>query len=368
MGEQPGKVLDDPHYREVSPGLRGFYDQAFQHKVPLNLQIQLTDRCNLRCEFCYNSLEHKFNELSYEEIVDLLHQAREIGTHYVCLTGGEPTLHPDFFKIARKVRELGFALEMITNGTLLTEEHYALFKELKTHYIAVSLHGLNQSSHERLTHTADSFRKTKAAIERMIELGLPVELRVPITRYNFHELDELIFYAEALGINYRFDCNITYREDGDPTGAIPRLEASDIGDVYKKKWQLWLASNPGKTISSSLDEIDQGNLCSAGHTMCYIDSVGRVHPCPSYQHPAGSLREESFRSIWEESPFFNSLRSMTHGKLKGCEGCGDKAFCTFCPGDARLEGVDKDKGWGRYERACKNAKLNRDAYQRIVEA
>lgn len=365
--------MESPDFDSNAPqtptasALKPFFDDAHARKIPLNAQIQLTDLCNLRCEFCYNSQEHKRNELSYDEICGLLDQLRAAGTHYVCLTGGEATLHPRFFDIARAVRDRDFSLELITNATMLTEKHFAFFKEIGMHYIAVSLHGLQQASHERLTQTPESFNKTRRAIERMKELGLPVQLRIPVTRYNFDELDELLLYAEAMAISYRFDCNITFREDGDPTSIGPRLSEDELGSFYDSKWKQWLAAQKTPvTGHRNIDGVDGMTLCAAGHTYCYIDSVGTVHPCPSYQRPAGNIREQPFGDIWFGSDFFKKLRNTKYGDLAGCGGCGVKSYCNFCPGNARLEGDDKDYGFAKYPRACRDAEVNKRAYERIV--
>jgi MoaA/NifB/PqqE/SkfB family radical SAM enzyme len=356
-------------------GASAFYAEAHRRKTPLNVQLQLTDRCNLKCEFCYNSLEHKPDELSFAEITNILEQLRAAGTLFLCLTGGEPTLHPRFADIARLAHSMGFALEVITNATLLNETHFALFREIMPRYIAVSLHGLQQASHERLTRSPGSFNRTVASIMRMKELAIPVQLRIPITRYNFNELDELITYAEAIGIPHRLDCNITYREDGDPTSTAPRMDRAKQATYYERQWTDYLRKNPNVgVIGHNPEPVDKGHLCAAGHTYCYIDSLGTVHPCPSYQRPIGSIRDKPFAQIWnaetgtEGDDFLHGLRGMTHGKLDGCDGCGDKAFCHFCPGDSRMEGKDKTNGWAKYQRACTNAAVNREAYERIVFA
>ncbi|MCA8939916.1 MAG: SPASM domain-containing protein, partial [Planctomycetes bacterium] len=180
-------------------------------------------------------------------------------------------------------------------------------------------------------------------------------------------------YAAMIGISYRLDCNITHREDNDASGIGMRLEDHEANAYYQRLWADWLQNNPhievsGQSLAKDLDIIETTHLCAAGHTYCYIDSVGTVHPCPSYQRPIGSIREQSFAEIWQDSNFLARLRAMTHGKLKGCEGCGDKGFCTFCPGDARNEGIDRDEGFGQYDRGCHNAKLNREAFESVVLA
>ncbi len=344
-----------------------FYQAAHARKVPLNVQIQLTDRCNLKCEFCYNSLDHKPTELTFDEIRNILGQVREAGTLFVCLTGGEPTMHPRFHEIARLVRDMGFALEVITNATLLNEAHFKLFREIMPRYIAVSLHGLEKASHERLTKTPESFNRTVKSIERMKELGIPVQLRIPVTRYNFHELDGLIMYAEALGIPHRLDCNVTFREDGDPTSTDSRMDSGMMAGYFQRQWEDYRRRNPGmEVIGHNPEPVDRGHLCAAGHTYCYIDSVGTLHPCPSYQRPIGSLREQRFDELWFGSEWLAQLRGTKHADLLGCEGCRVKAFCSFCAGDSRLEGEDKENGWASYQRACRNAEANAAEYYRVV--
>ena len=361
------KNIDEPH--QISGKAMGpFFRRAHERKAPLNVQVQITDLCNLRCEHCYNSLEHKRDELSYDEITDLLKQLKEAGTLYLCLTGGEPTLHPRFAGIARAVREQDLALEIITNATLLNDEHYKLFHELQPHYIAVSLHGIQSASHDALTRSPESFNKTKAAIERMHKENLPVQLRIPITRYNSHEVDDLLMYAEALDVSYRFDCNITYREDGDPTSTGVRVGKGVVRQMYDRRWNKRMQESKFPVIGRDSTEYEGGTLCAAGHTFCYIDSFGTVHPCPSFQRPAGNIREQSFSEIWYGSEFLKRLRETKFGDIEGCSGCSDMGFCNFCPGDARLEGNDKVDGFAHYKRACNNAALNREAYEEVSKA
>lgn len=341
---------------------------AHERKVPVSVQIQLTDRCNLRCEFCYNSLVHKEAELSFDEVCDILDQIRALGTLYVCLTGGEPTLHPRFFDICREIKARGFALEMITNGTLMCEAHYDFLAEVKPRYVAISVHGMNADSHERLTRTPESFARTMHSIKNLHERGVKVEIRVPVTRYNQSEVEELVAFADGLGINYRIDCNISHREDFDDSSSGPRMDTDGIREFRVLDWMRRLKkSGPVDLTGNLVEQIDGNHLCAAGNTYAYIDSVGVLHPCPSYQRPIGSLRKASFAELWHGNDFLQKLRAMTYGKVTGCQGCEDKPFCSFCPGDARLEGMDPENGWALYERACTDASSNRQAYQRAFE-
>ena len=77
-----------------------------------------TGGCNFRCPFCHNSelLDSGAGEdYTEEEIFDFLHKRRGI-LEGVCITGGEPTLQPDLEDFIRRIRSMGLAVKLDTNG------------------------------------------------------------------------------------------------------------------------------------------------------------------------------------------------------------------------------------------------------------
>ena len=77
-----------------------------------------TGGCNFRCPFCHNSdlLDNGADDdYTEEEVFEFLHKRKRV-LEGVCITGGEPTLQPDLEDFIRKVRELGLAVKLDTNG------------------------------------------------------------------------------------------------------------------------------------------------------------------------------------------------------------------------------------------------------------
>jgi len=94
-------------------------------------QVDLSNRCNLTCPVCFASANQAgyLSEPSFETVVGLLQALREqkpVPAAAVQLTGGEPTLHPDFFRILTAAREMGFThVQCASNGVKLAEPGFA---------------------------------------------------------------------------------------------------------------------------------------------------------------------------------------------------------------------------------------------------
>jgi hypothetical protein len=87
------------------------------------LFFELTDRCNLKCRHCGSSCTAEGQALTIDDVERTLRTVQQ--SPYkptICLTGGEPMMHPDFFEIAGLVKEMGFNWGMTTNATLIDEE------------------------------------------------------------------------------------------------------------------------------------------------------------------------------------------------------------------------------------------------------
>ncbi len=93
--------------------------------------IDLTNKCNLKCPFCFATSDASgyIYQPSYEQVIEMMNNLLNLKpAHTPCLqfSGGEPTLHPDFFKILKKARQIGFTqLNIATNGITLADEEFA---------------------------------------------------------------------------------------------------------------------------------------------------------------------------------------------------------------------------------------------------
>jgi len=105
-------------------------------------QMEVTARCNERCQHCYLPHERDMAEMETVLALDILDQLVPMGTVSVTISGGECLLHKDIDQILRQARKNDLAISVLSNITLLTDEHVALLKEVNIAQLQVSLYSM----------------------------------------------------------------------------------------------------------------------------------------------------------------------------------------------------------------------------------
>ena len=197
-----------------------------------NLRLSVTDRCNLRCQYCMPEEEYLWlprdDMLAFEEMDRLVDVFADLGVDKVRLTGGEPLLRRDLDRLVRllaanpRIRDLA----MTTNGVLLAEQAPAL-RAAGLHRVTVSLDTLREDRFRALTRR-DSRARVLEGIAAVTRAGWPgLKLDTVIMRgVNDDELAELIEYAARVSAEVRF---IEYMDVGGATNwsmdrVVPRSE------------------------------------------------------------------------------------------------------------------------------------------------
>lgn len=185
-----------------------------------SLRISVTDRCNLRCQYCMPEEEYVWLRrdqlLSFEEINELAGVFAELGVDKVRLTGGEPLVRRDLPLLVRMLADNPRIkdLALTTNGVLLAE-HASALKEAGLHRITVSLDTLRPDRFRALSRR-DSLPQVTEGIERAARVGLAnLKLDAVVLRgTNDDELVDLLEYGRQVGAEVRF---IEYMDVGGAT-------------------------------------------------------------------------------------------------------------------------------------------------------
>jgi GTP 3',8-cyclase len=185
-----------------------------------NLRLSVTDRCNLRCQYCMPEDEYLWlpreDILSFEEIARLVGVFADLGVDKVRLTGGEPLLRTDLYRLVEllaadpRLRDLA----LTTNGVLLPALAPALRKAGLVR-VTVSLDTLRPDRFRRLTRR-DTHGQVLAGIESVRAAGWPgLKIDTVVIRgVNEDELVDLIEYGRGVNAEVRF---IEYMDVGGAT-------------------------------------------------------------------------------------------------------------------------------------------------------
>jgi cyclic pyranopterin phosphate synthase len=196
-----------------------------------SLRISVTDRCNLRCQYCMPEPEYVWlpreNILSFEEIAALTDAFTDEGVDRVRITGGEPLLRRDLDVLieALAARPAIADLALTTNGVLLRSRARRL-REAGLHRITVSLDTLRRERFRQLTGSSD-FDAVVAGIHAAADVFQGLKLDTVVIRdTNDDEVIDLIEFARSVHAEIRF---IEYMDVGgatrwSPAAVVPRAE------------------------------------------------------------------------------------------------------------------------------------------------
>jgi cyclic pyranopterin phosphate synthase len=185
-----------------------------------SLRISVTDRCNLRCQYCMPETDYAWlpreTLLSFEEITGVTESFAALGVDRVRITGGEPLLRRNLAALVTQLAGLPAIrdLALTTNGVLLADQA-ATLRAAGLHRITISLDTLHRRRFETLTRF-DTHGSVLAGIEAAARAGFDsIKIdSVIINGVNDDELVDLIEYGRSVGAEVRF---IEYMDVGGAT-------------------------------------------------------------------------------------------------------------------------------------------------------
>lgn len=310
------------------------------------VQWHLTERCNLKCRHCYQGAV--VAELSFDEICRAVENIKgaivsweaEYGMEMspsFHFTGGEPFLREDLFAVIEYVRQSGFPVSLMSNGTLINEVIARRLKQAGVDDVQVSLDGL-ETVHDSI-RGKDTFKRALRGIRFLISQGIDTSVNLTLSRLNMGELDGLVSLAGETGIGAVTFSRLVICGRGEGLSG-EMLSLGELDSIYRNLHKQEgnheveiLSRDPLYTVSGFEGDVPQADFpvggCAAGVFGVTIAADGGIMPCRRMDMTIGNIKEVSFRELWAESTVLWSLRERRsyHG---GCESCRFWAICRGC--------------------------------------
>jgi len=236
---------------------------------PFLAQLVVIRRCNLSCGYC-NEFDRTSEPVPFDALAARLGKLRDLRTWTICLTGGEPTLHPRLLDLVRETKRLGFPRrEMITNGTLLTRE---------------LVEGLNEAGLTNLQISVDGVRPNETTVKTLKPLRKNLELLAAHARFRVvmsgvigssppAEALEVVDFAREKGFTPR----ILLLHDR--TGQV-RLTPEELAAYDEARRRIGSGAEEAGNYRRRIIETGEAPFrCRAGARYLYVDESGDVNWC-----------------------------------------------------------------------------------------
>ncbi len=361
--EEAIQALKDPAVRRgialVMRGL-GLYGVTVPQEMPAPFLIvwNFTNMCNLRCKHCYQRADRPLpNELTLKEKLMVVDQLDKAGVAAIALSGGEPTIHPDFYTIVKAIADRGMYAAVATNGWVFADiEKLKKAKELGLRYVEVSVDSADPKKHDWFRGVPGAWERAVKALENAVKLGINHAMATTVTKANIDEIEDILDLAESIGVKRVVFFNFV------PVGRgkenmwldLDPLEREEfLRTIFKemKKRKIEIVSTApqygrvslqlsggeevapthfyvgGDPVVKAVAEFVGG--CGAGRIYAGLQPDGTLIPCVFLPIPVGNLREKPFWELWTTAPLFKTLRDRS--KLWGtCKICPYRNICGGC--------------------------------------
>jgi pyrroloquinoline quinone biosynthesis protein E len=284
---------------------------------PLGLLAELTHRCPLHCAYCSNPLElvSRAAEMSTEDWLDALSQARALGVLQVHLSGGEPLARPDLPRLVGHASGLGCYVNLVTSGLGLTEPRLAELVGQGLAHVQLSAQAATRDR-ANLLAGAKAFDRKRAAAGLVKAAGLPLTVNVVLHRQNHDQLARIIELAEALGADRLELANTQYYGWAlrNRDALMPTREQLDAAEpvVRQAIERLRGTMEVIYVVADYYEPFPKPCMHGWGARQFTIAPDGTVLPCPAATAITtlsfDNVRETPLADIWYRSPSFTAYR------------------------------------------------------------
>ena len=306
----------DPFYKAV-------WEKAYADAIPISGTFELTPRCNFNCRMCYVHLpESKISEhgteLSASEWIRIAHEAKEAGTTWLCITGGEPLMHPEFETIWRELTQMGFFITLQTNASLVPK-YEKLFEECPPRACKITFYGSNDDAYRDVCQVEQGFTRADAGIQMLRAMKIPVELVTTVINQNLEDVDNIIRYVEKHKL--RWIPNINVRTAG--RGVDVDMEHLRIKPPRPKDAEV---SKPLRRTVNVDPDRKPCTYCKDYRLGYWIVWNGYMRFCSFMNGPDIPVRDKPFVECWKELIEFQERLEWP----QECKQCEQQRSCLRC--------------------------------------
>lgn len=298
--------------------------------LPLGMNIELTDKCPLRCPQCYCSLEGT-QDIPFEIAAKYVRQAKDFGIKHIELSGGETLCYPHLYDLVKLIHDIGLEVNTAISGWHFTEACLTKLVEAGLDNIFVSLNGPTEEIN-RLTR--DGYQYAISALQLLQSKNFPnVYINWVMHRNNADSLPEMIQIGKKYSVRAivilapkptsKHELNtLPSFQQLENTVRIIRDNASGFIKVESCFSPLLAMLRDTRLLGNLNIGRDMG--CGAGRNQLSVSVNGMLSPC---RHLEFFEEWDTLEEYWRNSEILKKIRGLEGHKQEPCISC---KFCNHC--------------------------------------
>ena len=266
--------------------------------APALMMWEITSKCPQKCIYCYNLSSRKSDELSSNQLFQVADQIIEAKPFNICISGGEPTMRPEYYDLIRYLASSGILVGTILSGANIDKtKAFKIARCAKA--VQVSLDGSTAEIHDNVRRRRGSYDDALKTIKYFVDFGVNVNISFAASKLNIDDFPRFHEFMTELGVSSirTQKLAISGRAKGHEDTIRPTAEQYKnflgyINSSKNKKMCKIEFGDPSVHISSGLD--------FGLSVLARINSEGYVGITPYLDIYFGNLKNESLKNIWSK--------------------------------------------------------------------
>ncbi|MFH1379699.1 MAG: radical SAM protein [bacterium] len=308
--------------RKIIAGIKLLSRKLTGRTAPLELNIHITDKCNLKCTYCYSNFYKRHNaDIPKEQICRIVDAFADMGVIEVSLIGGEPFLHPEFDEIVDYIRAKDLFCSTVTNGYYLKR---SIETAKKFDMICISIDGPENLND--ITRGPGSYRRAIEGLQLLRDNNINRSIRTTLQKHNLESVEDMMKLGNEYGAILNFgllfpqssaDGEVKAISSDTPDDAAYRKTLMKIINLKKKYPGRFFNSLPNfmnalnwpagyKRFFLFKDELPEFPSfkpipCFGGRSFATVDTDGKLYPCTNLigYYDAPNVLTMDVREAWD---------------------------------------------------------------------
>ena len=290
------------------------------------ISIEILQRCPNRCIYCSShSNPQATHIISFEIIKNIIDDAKSLGCKTVCLSGGEPFLHPQILDIISYIAKQQLTCYVYTSGIYMKDEVYS---SLPNEYIEVirgmvdkvifNVEADSSALYDQIMGTdVGGFDMMKKSINDCVSSGLVVETHVVPMQVNFKHLKSIFEMCYQLGVSKVSILRLVLQGRALENLSLVKLTGEDSWEVTKLIKALNESYKGKVRIGLPYSDSNCRIYCKAASDKINVRYDGNVYPCEVFKDDLLNAKlgcepdnvwKDSFYDLYQNSPYLNVVR------------------------------------------------------------